>query len=131
MKDLRRLALKAYRNSYSPYSMFKVGCAIKTSDNKYFYGCNVENISFGATICAERSAISGMISAIGNKSTIDHIYIISRNSISPCGICLQTINEFANDDTRVTLACPEGSGNPNTFHISEFIPKNRYPESLE
>jgi homotetrameric cytidine deaminase len=64
-KKLIELAKQASLNSYSPYSKFAVGCCIETTDGQVFSGCNVENISFGLTICAERAAVFSAISAAG------------------------------------------------------------------
>lgn len=93
-------ALETLKNSYSPYSNFKVGAAVLTSKMKIFTGTNVENASFGATICAERSAIANAISN-GYKDITTIAIIADDNSdrniiVSPCGICRQVIAEFAN-----------------------------------
>ncbi len=85
-------ALEAKHSAYAPYSNFKVGAAILGENGKIYHGCNVENISFGATICAERSAICSMV--VDQCYKICKIAVASQNGCSPCGICLQSINEF-------------------------------------
>ena len=81
-------------NSYSPYSNFKVAAIVEGEDEKFYQGVSIENASFGATICAERSAISSCISS-GNKS-IKNVHLLTDMDrfIYPCGICLQFISEF-------------------------------------
>ena len=98
VKNLLNKAKKAAKNSYSPYSKFKVGAAVLTSNGKIFTGTNIENRSYGATICAERVALSKAISE-GNKN-IEAICIVGINTseiLPPCGICRQFITEFGND----------------------------------
>ncbi|MGL5246090.1 MAG: cytidine deaminase [Mycoplasmoidaceae bacterium] len=90
-------------NSYSPYSNFPVAAIAEGEDGKFYQGVNIENASFGATICAERSAISACISN-GNKS-VKNIYLLTDADkfIYPCGICLQFISEFLNTDSWVYI----------------------------
>ncbi|MCB2359130.1 cytidine deaminase [Clostridium estertheticum] len=96
-------ALQARKNAYAPYSNFKVGAAVLTNDGKIFTGCNIENASYGATNCAERTAIFKAVSE-GYK-TIKAIAIVGvQNDYTyPCGICRQVIAEFATDDTKIIL----------------------------
>ena len=85
--------------SYSPFSNFKVASAIESEAGNFYYGCNVENSTIGATICAERTAIVKMISEEGPKAKIKKIYVLSETDepISPCGICRQNIYEFLSE----------------------------------
>lgn len=84
------------KNSYSPYSKFAVGSAVLCDDGTIFTGCNVENASYGLTICAERNAIGSMISS--GKKNIQAIAIYSPfGDITPCGACRQFINEFGDE----------------------------------
>ncbi|MBU3181663.1 cytidine deaminase [Clostridium psychrophilum] len=96
-------ALEARKNAYAPYSNFKVGAAVLTDDGKIFTGCNIENASYGATNCAERTAIFKAVSE-GYK-TIKAIAIVGvQNDYTyPCGICRQVIAEFATADTKIIL----------------------------
>ena len=96
-------AIEARKNSYSPYSKFKVGAAVLTDDGKIYTGCNIENASYGATNCAERTAIFKAVSE-GYK-TIKAIAIVElQNDYTyPCGICRQVISEFATDNTKIIL----------------------------
>tara|TARA_B110000908_G_C9976580_1_gene323586 strand:- start:51 stop:473 length:423 start_codon:yes stop_codon:yes gene_type:complete len=93
-------ALIAQANSHSPYSNFPVGAAIKFKDIKELaVGCNVENISFGGTICAERSAIVSFISKNGKKD-IEYAVVVAntKSATLPCAFCLQVMSEFTNED---------------------------------
>jgi cytidine deaminase len=97
-KALIEASIKARENAYVPYSKFKVGSAVLTEDGKIYSGCNIENASFGATNCAERTAIFKAISE-GNR-TIMAIAIIGdiNNYTFPCGICRQVMVEFAENE---------------------------------
>jgi len=99
--DINKLldeAKNAALKSYSPYSHFRVGCALLTNEGKIFTGTNVENRSFGGTICAERVAITKAVSE-GFKvfKTICIIGLDSLEILPPCGICRQFISEFGTD----------------------------------
>jgi cytidine deaminase len=97
-KELIKSAIEAQKRAYAPYSKFKVGAAVLTIDNKIFNGCNIENVSFGATNCAERTAIFKAVSEGHLK--IKAIAIIGDNKpyTYPCGICRQVMVEFAKDE---------------------------------
>ena len=99
------LALKARENSYSPYSHFKVGALAILKDGNYVLGTNVENMSYGLTICAERSAIFSLISLGYNPKDICAFVIIadSEKPVSPCGACRQVLAEFLSPDCDITL----------------------------
>ncbi len=92
-------------NSYSPYSNYPVSCIIVTNDNKEFRGVNVENASFGATICAERSAILNAISSGYKKGDFKEIHIMNKTDkfSFPCFICRQVLIEFMDPKTLVYL----------------------------
>jgi cytidine deaminase len=96
-KELITSAIDIRERAYVPYSNFKVGAAVLTGNDKIYSGCNIENASYGATNCAERTAIFKAISE-GEKS-IKAIAIIGdvENYTFPCGICRQVIAEFAED----------------------------------
>lgn len=103
-KELIIEALGAREKAYAPYSEFKVGAAVLMENGKIFPGCNIENASYGATNCAERTAIFKAVSE-GSKK-IKAIAIIGdlTNYTYPCGICRQVIAEFANGNTSIILA---------------------------
>lgn len=91
---LRAKAVEASRHSYSPYSKFPVGSAIVTKDYHSFLGCNVENASYGLTICAERNAVFKMIAEGEREIIAVGIYTPTDDVTPPCGACRQVINEF-------------------------------------
>ncbi|MDY6821948.1 MAG: cytidine deaminase [Deferribacterota bacterium] len=101
IKELLTLAKKAREYAYAPFSNYKVGAAVYTENNKYYTGCNIENTSFGATICAERVAMSKAISENGYIK-ITFISVYAQNPI-PCGICRQFLSNFSYDETKVIL----------------------------
>jgi cytidine deaminase len=88
--------------AYAPYSKYRVGAAILTRTGKVFTGCNVENATYGATICAERSAIVKMVAADERDPIVCVVVTQGPHPGSPCGICRQVLSEFA-DDMRVVL----------------------------
>ena len=91
-------AAKAVRKkAYAPYSKYRVGAAILTRSGNVYIGCNVENATYGATICAERSAIVQMIAAGENDPIACAVVTAGPRAGSPCGICRQVLYEFAAD----------------------------------
>lgn len=100
------LAIKAQDNAYAPYSKFHVGAAIKLKNiDEIITGCNLENASFGATVCAERAGIQTANTKYG-KPDIEFIVVVSNTqpAIGPCGLCLQVISEFASADLPIYFA---------------------------
>lgn len=99
------IAIEAREKSYSPYSNRKVGAVIKLSNGKTYTGCNVENSSFGGTVCAERVAVWKAVSEEGPNIQIDEVVVATdaAQPWSPCGLCRQIVNEFANPNCQVIL----------------------------
>jgi cytidine deaminase len=91
--ELLRAALEVQQWAYAPYSNFHVGAAIRTASGKVFTGANVENASFGLTICAERVAAGTAVAAGEREFT--QVAVVSRGGVSPCGACRQFLAEFA------------------------------------
>lgn len=105
--DLDRLvaaATKARAHAYAPYSRYRVGAALLTKVGHVYAGCNVENSTFGATICAERSAIAAMVSAGDREPVACVVVTAGPRPGSPCGICRQVLSEFAGDMKVVMIA---------------------------
>ena len=96
-KELIAKAKKASENAYAPYSKFNVGAAIKTKEGNIFTGCNVENASYGLTMCAERTAIFKAVSEGYREFKEMVIYVDSDTLFTPCGACRQVIAEFSHD----------------------------------
>lgn len=93
--NLIDLAKKAQEKSYSPYSKYPVGASVLTESGKIYTGCNIENVSFGLSICAERVAIFKAVS--DGQDRIKAICIVARKAL-PCGACRQVMIEFADKD---------------------------------
>ena len=94
-KALYQAACTARENSYSPYSNRKVGAAIRTADGKIHSGCNIENSSYGATVCAERVAIGKAVSETGKIQIVEVMVVTDATPAwPPCGMCRQVIAEF-------------------------------------
>jgi cytidine deaminase len=119
-QDLLNLALDTAKLAYSPYSKFQVGAAVLYKDGSIYKGCNVENASYGLSLCAERNAISSAV-ADGNKSEIVAIAIASPNSKQcyPCGACRQWIVEFTNN---ADIILEDNSGSLLVYSISDLLP---------
>lgn len=103
-------AKKAYDKSYSPYSKFAVGAAIKMKDGSYIHGANIENASYPLSNCAERSALFSAYSQGYKKEDILSITIIANDDrpISPCGACRQVMFELMPKDTKIILTNLKG-----------------------
>ncbi len=126
-KNLRDLALNASKNAHSPYSKVNVGSALQTEDGTIYYGCNIENSSFGGTVCAERVAIWKAVSE-GHKK-IKKIYVYTHAGWPPCGMCLQVMTEFATPDLEITLG--DKSGKEMTKTLKEFLPEAFTPAHMK
>ncbi|HZK28333.1 MAG TPA: cytidine deaminase [Thermoclostridium sp.] len=113
-------ALEARENAYVPYSNFRVGAAVKTQNEKVFTGCNVENSSYGAAICAERTAIVKAVSAGESEIIAIAITSDSNDLTYPCGICRQVLSEFANENTKVI--CCNKNGEYKVYDMDEILP---------
>ena len=94
-QSLMKDAIFAQEKAYSPYSKFKVGAALLTKDGKIFTGCNIENVSYGMTICAERTAIFKAVSEGHTDFEAIAVSASSDESIYPCGACRQVLAEFS------------------------------------
>ena len=107
MQDWIAAAKSARERAYVPYSNFKVGAALVAEDGRIYTGCNVENISFGLTMCAERVALGrAVVDGVGKFSAIA-IVADTEMPVSPCGACRQALAEFA-PDMQVILATMDG-----------------------
>lgn len=127
-------AMYASQKAYAPYSKFVVGAAVVTSRGTIFSGCNVENASYGITICAERNAISTMIAHLGPAATISKvvIYTPTVNPSAPCGACRQVIREFAFNlsPTMVYSFAVDPNTPPLMRTIDQLLPNSFGPENL-
>lgn len=124
-KELLSMAVDARKRAYAPYSHFAVGAALMTADGTVFTGCNIENASFGATVCAERTALSKAVSE-GHTDFVA-LAIVGRKGGStsapicaPCGICRQVLSEFCKKDFPILMSGDGESYQKTT--LGELLP---------
>ena len=124
MNELINKAKEAAQNAYCPYSRYHVGAALLGESGKIYTGCNVENASFGATCCAERSAVFNAIAQKENRFKAIAIFSFSETGEAslplPCGICRQVLAEFCNEDFIIIAANSEES---REFTLGELLPQ--------
>lgn len=131
MKEIEKLieeTIKNKKNSYSPYSNFRVSALVKTKNGKIFKGVNIENAAYSPTICAERSALA---SAISNGEREFSYIIINGDSKDtfPCGVCRQFIREFADSDTKIVIA--NSADDYKIYTIEDLLPHSFSKKDLE
>ena len=124
-------AAEARLRSYSPYSQCKVGAAIRLSNQSIFSGCNVENASYGGTVCAERTAILKAVSETGTPLKIEEIVVVTDATPPwpPCGLCRQVIAEFAAPHAQIHAMNLQGECRTSTFE--ELLPQAFVPQHLQ
>lgn len=127
--SLIEAAFEARSRAYAPYSGYAVGCSVRGVGGQIFTGCNIENASYGATICAERAAIAAMVAA--GEQAIDEIVLATRDAATPCGICLQVIAEFAPDPERLRITCVADGGAQRCYTLTELLPHAFGSRSLD
>lgn len=122
--DLVKIAFEAMEKAYSPYSHCKVGAALLTSEGKVYTGCNVENASYGATNCAERTAFFKAISEgereFSKIAIVGGVEGVVTNMFMPCGVCRQVMDEFCDSDFEVLVA--KDRENFEIFTLSQLLP---------
>lgn len=121
MEKLIESALKVREKAYCPYSKFKVGAAALFEDGKIYTGCNIENVSYSATICAERTAIFNGVSNGNRKLKAIAIAGSTDNFTFPCGICRQVMIEFAESD-KIIVYIIKDKDNITTKTIGQLMP---------
>jgi cytidine deaminase len=121
LDELTQRAIEAARNSYSPYSHFRVGAALRLTNGEIVTGTNVENVSYGLTICAERSALVTAVSRFGPGVRVEAIAVVNLNDAAspPCGACRQMLSEFVLPDAPVVFPA---SGGARTMTFSDLLP---------
>ena len=119
LEDLVDSAREVRERAYAPYSGFRVGAAVRAQSGQVYLGCNVENASFGATVCAERNAIAAAVAA--GEQQIDAVAVFTEadSPTMPCGLCRQVILEFGADAT-IVAATP--SARKQTT-LAELLPE--------
>lgn len=119
LDELVEAARVVRERAYAPYSKFLVGAALRSEDGRIFSGCNVENASYGATICAERSAILAMVAAGQRRIAAIAVFTDADTLAMPCGMCRQVISEFQREAT-VVVANPRER---RTLPFDELFPE--------
>ena len=127
-EKLVALAKEAMKNAYAPYSKFQVGAALLAKDGRVFTGCNVENASYGATNCAERTAIFKAVSEGCREFDAIAIVASSGDFASPCGICRQVLAEFMPDGKVILDSKEKGMV---TYFVRELLPSGFSAEDIK
>ncbi len=115
------VAKEAAARAYAPYSEFQVGAAIQTADGGIYTGVNVENASFGLTLCAERAALAAAVNDNQREFTRIAIAVMGRRQVWPCGACLQALSEFGSD---IQIITEDESGQPVSRKLKELLPES-------
>lgn len=113
--ELLLRARQVRRHAHAPYSRFRVGAAVRDEQGRIFVGCNVENASYGLTICAERNAVAAAVAAGARRLCALTVVTSAVPPAPPCGACLQVLAEFADPDLPITLAGPRGGARTLPF----------------
>lgn len=119
-------AVEARKAAYVPYSRFPVGAALLSADGTVYTGCNVENASYGLTICAERNAVAHAV-AEGARH-FDAIAVVTENGVTPCGMCRQTLAEFG---PTMTVIVADAAGHRRIYNLADLLPAAFTPAQLE
>jgi len=135
-KDLVKEAMEARKMAYTPYSHYKVGAALLTSDGMVIRGCNIENAAYGPTNCAERTAFFKAVSE--GIYNFEAIAIVGGNECEteefsgfafPCGVCRQVMKEFCSDDFKIIIA--RSLTEIKEYTLGELLPEGFGPENLK
>ena len=126
-ETLNQSALAVRLNAHAPYSKFHVGAAILTADGEVFAGCNVENASYGLTICAERVAVGSAVAA-GHKEIVA-VAVASSGAHSPCGACRQVLSEFG-PAMEVILVDADDPTKTRTTTLAALLPEQFSSDAL-
>ena len=128
LEDLINIAIENKKNSYSPYSNFRVSSVVLTKNGNIYKGVNIENAAYSVTLCAERSALSSAISA-GDRE-IDTIVITGDSTMTyPCGVCRQFMAEFLDADSKIVIA--NSINNYKIYGLDDILPYNFSKKDLE
>jgi cytidine deaminase len=121
-QSLIESALAARDHAYAPYSNYKVGCVL-VAGGEVFIGANVENASYGLAICAERSAVAQAV--FNGKTRFDIVVVATESSppAAPCGMCLQTLHEFAGDPSHMRVILVNPQGERADFTLQDLFPR--------
>lgn len=124
-QTLVRMATEAQKRAYAPYSHYAVGAAVLTAQGEVFTGCNIENATYPATVCAERVAIFKAVSE--GQRELTAIAVVTENGGSPCGICRQVMREFAPE---MIVFIANVKGETRKTSVAELLPDSFGPDDL-
>ena len=129
-KELIKLAIEARENAYAPYSHWKVGAALLTTNGKIYKGCNIENSAFTGTSCAERTAFFKAISE--GEMEFEKIAVVGGDEnlgltgiCTPCGVCRQVMSEFCDPD-KFKIICAKSTDEYEEYSLRELLPNVNY-----
>lgn len=117
------LAAQAREAAYAPYSRYKVGAAVVTGDDRVYFGCNVENASYGLSLCAERAAMAAAVAGAAKRITAVVVVTEADPPGTPCGACRQWMAEVGSDDMEIIVANTQGK-------YRRFLLKALLPEAF-
>jgi cytidine deaminase len=124
--SLVEAARAVQQRAYAPYSRFRVGCALEDEDGRVFLGCNVENASYGLTICAERAAVCAAVASGARRLRRAVVVTDADPPAAPCGACRQVLSEFGRDLSITGV----GPGGEVHWTVAELLPSAFGPEQL-
>lgn len=125
--ELLAAAREAFDSAYAPYSGFRVGAAVLDDEGRIFSGCNVENASYGGTVCAERNAIGAAVRAGARRIVACVVHTKHTRATPPCGICRQVLREFGDDMIVVSVT---DSGQAAHWSLDALLPDAFGPDDL-
>jgi len=129
LEPMLDLARRALANAHAPYSGFRVGACVRAASGRLYAGCNVENVSYGLTQCAETTAIGSMVAA-GDREIAEVVVLTEREALCPpCGRCRQQLAEFARPQLPIHLCGPQGVRLTTT--LAELLPLAFGPGAFE
>jgi cytidine deaminase len=126
IQELVAAAAAVRTMAYVPYSGYAVGAALRTDDGQIFTGCNVENASYGLTVCAERNAVVQAVARGGRA--IQAVAVVTENGVTPCGACRQVLTEF---NPQMTVIVADMAGGRRTYTLPELLPDAFGPKHLQ
>ena len=121
LEDLAEVARAARARAYAPYSRYHVGAAVRADDGRVFSGCNVENASYGLSMCAERTAIFGAVAA--GATQVKAVAVATEDGGTPCGACRQVLAEFAPPDgSPLVVLLVDAAGRVRETTLAALLP---------
>ncbi len=127
--ELIAAACRIREQAYVPYSHFAVGAALLADDGRVFTGVNIENASYGLTVCAERNAVGAMVTGGGRR--VLAVAVCTENGVTPCGACRQVLSEFAPENGDVPVWIIDGQGEVRRTTLGALLPESFGSEHLQ